>query len=247
VPFPLPEYPDGVHERVRILPPLGCPGDERWVVPSMAPGWLALEYRAAPLPPEALELWWLPAPEEWNDPPDSAPVLLHLRPRQALVGTTATIHWGSGAPQVVPLAEAMSGVRHLYSSRTDLMVTVTVGAVVATLAVSLAGCPYPPEVMLQRRQTSTRPLTAGAGLQGDTYDGVEDAIWQVRLQEGGGLRLISDGVTGAQSLALEADAGRGTLWFSGDGPPPGEGLAPTPRTGDFYLDRLSGTVYELTA
>ena len=43
---------------------------------------------------------------------------------------------------------------------------------------------------------------------------------------------------------------RATRWYSGDGPPPSGAappLQPPSAVGDFYLDRLSGQVYELSA
>ena len=43
---------------------------------------------------------------------------------------------------------------------------------------------------------------------------------------------------------------RATRWYSGNGAPPSGAappLQPPPAVGDFYLDRLTGQVYELSA
>jgi hypothetical protein len=43
-------------------------------------------------------------------------------------------------------------------------------------------------------------------------------------------------------------ASRGVRWYGGDGPPDEQWMAtaqPPPALGDFYLDRLTGHVYEL--
>jgi len=42
MPYPLPESPLGTTTpRLRLLPPVGCPGSEQWVLPMDLPGWLA--------------------------------------------------------------------------------------------------------------------------------------------------------------------------------------------------------------
>ena len=52
------------------------------------------------------------------------------------------------------------------------------------------------------------------------------------------------GPTGATGPAGPVGAAgiRGTLWYTGTGPPPVT-LTPTPIVGDLYLDLTSGTVY----
>ena len=48
---------------IRLLPPLGCPGESVWVPPVEVPRWEQQGYRRAPIPAAPLELAWLP---EWG-------------------------------------------------------------------------------------------------------------------------------------------------------------------------------------
>ena len=60
MPYPLPEQPATVGgARVRLLPPLGCPGLEQWVLPMEFGRWAELGYRKGPIPASDLELFWL--------------------------------------------------------------------------------------------------------------------------------------------------------------------------------------------
>ena len=72
--YPLPTGSDPTNGRVRILPPVGCPGGEEWVLVHEAPRWLELSFRLGPVPALPLELFWMPAPSRWNDPLGSSPI-----------------------------------------------------------------------------------------------------------------------------------------------------------------------------
>ena len=50
MPYPLPSGSDPTNGRVRILPPVGCPGGEEWVLVHEAPRWLELSFRLGPVP-----------------------------------------------------------------------------------------------------------------------------------------------------------------------------------------------------
>ena len=50
MPYPLPTGSDPTNGRVRILPPVGCPGGEEWVLVHEAPRWLELSFRLGPVP-----------------------------------------------------------------------------------------------------------------------------------------------------------------------------------------------------
>ena len=80
-------------------------------------------------------------------------------------------------------------------------------------------------------------------------DGRHAVIWRLRLHPNGGLGFMPDPSSGEPALAVVQESGVGsrpTRWYSGDGPPPPT-LEPAPAVGDFYLDRLTGQVYELSA
>jgi hypothetical protein len=82
MPYPLPEQPSTVGgARVRLLPPLGCPGTEQWVLPMEFGRWEELGYRKGPVPANDLELFWLPADRRWNEPcPASTPLAVSRQP-----------------------------------------------------------------------------------------------------------------------------------------------------------------------
>jgi hypothetical protein len=170
MPYPLPQQPRTVGgQRVRLLPPVGCPGVEQWVLPMEFSRWAELGYRKGPIPADDLELFWLPADSRWNEP----------------IGTGGVI----------------------------------------------------------------QPLIPSGGISGEPYDGRHAVVWWLRLHPNGGLGFMPDPSSGEPALAVVQESGvgsRATRWYSGDGPPP-ETLEPPPAVGDFYLDRLSGQAYELTA
>ena len=94
-----------------------------------------------------------------------------------------------------------------------------------------------------------QPLIPSGGITGEPYDGRHAVVWRLRLHPNGGLGFLPDPSSGEPALAVVQESGvgsRATRWYSGDGPPPTT-LQPPPAVGDFYLDRLSGQVYELSA
>ena len=63
---------------IRVLPPLGCPGESVWVPPVEVPRWEQQGYRRAPIPAAPLELAWLPDAPVPLDPAGSTAVLLRI-------------------------------------------------------------------------------------------------------------------------------------------------------------------------
>ena len=84
-------------------------------------------------------------------------------------------------------------------------------------------------------------------------NGSKNEQWQLGLHPDGGLGLLPSPVDGQPALVAMYGAGaasRGVRWYAADGPPTTEWRAaaqPPPAPGDFYLDRTTGTVYELTS
>jgi len=258
MPYPLPESPLGSGpQRIRLLPPVGCPGVEQWVLPMDLAGWLELGYRQGPVPADELELFWRPLEPRWNEPVGAVAIELVINPRQSIT-TPITVHWGDGHTDVVPwpaLSRQAPRLRHLYGQRQDMTVQVQLGLLVRELAVALVGCPVPPTQLQARRDgggssasSSIQPLIPTSGLSGEPFDGRHAVVWRLRLHPDGGLGLLPDPASGEPALAVVQESGvgkRGTRWFAGDGPPPAD-LQPEPVVGDFYLDRSSGQVYELS-
>jgi hypothetical protein len=257
MPYPLPSTPPQNGDRLRLLPPLGCPGRGEWVVPHEVPRWLAIGFRTAPVPALDLELSWMPSPRRWDEPALSRAVALLVNPR-ALPPQPIEITWGDGSSETVPWTpydQRIPEPRHLYTALQDHSVTVQVGLLVATLEVALHSCPLP--------ITSPRPgddpprvgvgmaLVPGAGLSGNAFDGSRNEQWQLRLHPQGGLGLLPSPIDGQPALVAMHGSGaasRGVRWYSGDGPPTlqwHEVAQPPPAPGDLYLDRLSGSIYEL--
>ena len=262
MPYPLPEPPATAGAaRVRLLPPIGCPGLEQWVLPMEFGRWSELGYRRGPIPADDLELFWLPADPRWNEPIGSCPIELLINPRQS-IPSPITVSWGDGSSSVVPwpaLSRTAPRLRHVYGQRSDVTVQVQLGMLVAVLSVALVGCPVPPSQLLNNRDgggsTAAGSTTSGGTTRGsgEPYDGRHAVVWKLRLHPNGGLGFMPDPTSGEPALAVVQESGvgsRATRWYSGDGPPPsgdGAGLQPPPAVGDFYLDRLSGQVYELSA
>ncbi len=267
MPYPLPEPPTTAGAaRVRLLPPVGCPGLEQWVLPMDYGRWSELGYRRGPIPAGDLELFWLPATSRWNEPIGSCAIELLINPRQS-IPSPITVSWGDGASNVVPwpaLSRTAPRLRHVYGQRADVTVQVQLGMLVATLHVALVGCPVPPSQLLNNRDGGggtigggtagvIQPLIPSAGISGQPYDGRHAVIWHLRLHPNGGLGFMPDPASGEPALAVVQESGvgsRATRWYSGDGPPPsGDGapLQPPPAVGDFYLDRVTGQVYELSS
>ena len=108
---------------------------------------------------------------------------------------------------------------------------------------------------------AVKALRDGVGMVGtmmlkDTSDHTAWKVFEAGGTEGltgfagaSNLMLLPDPASGEPALAVVQESGvgsRATRWYSGDGPPPST-LQPPPAVGDFYLDRLSGQVYELSA
>ncbi|MCP9820035.1 hypothetical protein KBZ18_11095 [Synechococcus sp. Cruz-9H2] len=260
MPYPLPNAPDGVEARVRILPPIGCPGGEEWSLHHEVPRWLELGYRLGPVPAGVLELFWMPAPTRWNDPLGSTAIELLVNP-SGVPPQSFDVSWGDGSTETVPWTPYrpdVPAVRHIYLQRQDLTVTVTMGLTVTALSVALIGCPLLPGVVQAGLSGSSspvggglagiEPLVPGDGIDGLAYNGSRTEVWRLRLHPEGGLALLPSPVDGKPALVAMYGSGaasRGTRWYSGDGPPPSIGLMPPPAPGDLYLDRVAGRVYEL--
>ena len=256
MPYPLPEPAAGYGDRIRLLPPSGCPGEEQWVVPHEVPRWLELAYRLGPVPADPLELFWLPSPPRWNDPIGSAAIELLIHPR-GLIPQPIQVSWGDGHAESFSwsaLSRQLPRPRHIYLERSDLTLQVQIGLVLGELEVALLGCPVPPALVQQGAGAISdgsgvvQPLVPGDGIAGAVYDGRQAVVWKLRLHPEGGLALLPSPVDGEPALVVVGGSGaasRGTRWYSGDGAPLSELLLPAPAPGDFYLDRLSGQVYEL--
>jgi hypothetical protein len=230
---------------------------EQWVLPMEFSRWAELGYRKGPIPADDLELFWLPADTRWNEPIGSAAIELVINPRQSIPSSISVV-WGDGSSEVIPwpaTSRQAPRLRHVYAQRADLTVQVQLGLLIASLPVALVGCPVPPQQISASRDgggspgSAIQPLIPGTGLSGESYDGRHAVVWRLRLHPNGGLGFMPDPTSGEPALAVVQESGvgsRATRWYSGDGPPPTT-LQPAPAVGDFYLDRLSGQVYELSA
>lgn len=240
---------------IRLLPPLGCPGESFWVVPVEMNRWLQQGCRKAAVPALPLELFWLSAPEQSTDPPGCTAIELVLQLRQGPLPRSVQIDWGHGSTETViwPAEQGCLRRRHCYAKRSDQRVIATVNPAgpTAELAVALLGCPiWPPEPPPPAPGT-LRPLIPGVGLQGQPFDGSRSQQWSLQTWNGG---VSTGGVPpsgGGTTTFLRADgswatppSSGGTCWFSGEGPP---GLIPEAKAGDFYLDTRSGDLYRLEA
>ncbi len=257
MPYPLPPVDES--GRVRLLPPLGCPGKEEWVLHHQADRWLQMGFRVGNVPAANIELYWMPADRMWNDPLGCSPVVLTIDPL-IRAPMPITIDWGDGSVETIgwdALSREVPSPRHIYLDRVDLTVIVTIGMTVASLSVALLGCPLPPGAALNGSGggsggssglVGVEALVPGDGLDGEAYNGSRTELWRLRLHPEGGLALLPSPVDGKPALAVMYGSGaasRGTRWYSGDGPPVSSMLNPPPAPGDLYLNRLTGTVYEL--
>ena len=244
---------------IRLLSPVGCPGEAVWVPSNEVQRWEQLGFGRAPIPAAELELSWQPAGQESGG---LIPIELLLNPRST-PPNAVTVDWGDGTAETLPWPVGGDGngrLQHGYASRRDYTITaeLTGSGVTATLLVSLAGCsiwspePPAPGPGPNPGPGTVLPLIPGAGLSGAAYDGSATQQWSLTSWSGG---ISAGGVPasdGSSSLFLCADgswaippvSNGGTRWWSGDGPP---GLLPDARAGDFYLDTRSGDLYALTA
>ncbi len=262
----------GGDSRQRLLPPLGCPGEPELVWPVDSAEWLALGYRRVALQPAPLELSWLPeacTPGSFviwlelrcqSSPPAAITV-------QWGDGSSESVAWPAGNR----LRHSYLSPADLTVSVTALPPV----SLQAELAVHGLRCPCllrPQSQGSSPGSSGLQPLIPGAGLQGNLYDGRQALRWQLRLAQAGGLRFVAQppdgdaalalapfstdgsgipggvpGSDGATDRFLAADgqwrpSTGGTRWWHGDGPP---AVLPEARSGDFYLDGLSGRVYVL--
>jgi len=273
MPYPLtPGTGSGGDSRQRLLPPLGCPGEPELVWPVDAAEWLALGYRRVALQPAPLELSWLP--EACTPGGFVIWLLLRCRssPPTAITvqwgdGSSESVAWPAGNR----LRHSYLSPADLTVSVTALPPV----SLQAELAVHGLRCPCllrPQSQGSSPGSSGLQPLIPGAGLQGNLYDGRQALRWQLRLAQAGGLRFVAQppdgdaalalapfstdgsgipggvpGSDGATDRFLAADgqwrpSTGGTRWWHGDGPP---AVLPEARSGDFYLDGLSGRVYVL--
>ena len=261
MPYPLPSSPAQNGDRVRLLPPVGCPGGEEWVLHHQVRRWLELGFRLGPVPAASLELCWMPSPRRWNEDAATAAIELSVDPRGVPM-QDLTVIWGDGTTELVPWSVGRPDIpklRHVYQERQDLTVSVTMGLNLAQLEVALLGCPLPPSLMLGTRPpgagglAGVEPLVPGDGLEGQAYNGTATEVWRLRLHPQGGLGLLPSPIDGKPALSVmfgSGSASRGTRWYGAEGPPTPEWMElvqPPPAPGDFYLDRVSGLVYELVA
>ncbi|APD47081.1 MULTISPECIES: hypothetical protein [unclassified Synechococcus] len=267
MPYPLPTATERDDGRLRLLPPLGCPGGEEWVLPQAVGRWLEIGFRLGPVPAAMLELWWMPSARRWNEELSTAAIELSVDPRGVPM-QDLQVDWGDGTAELVPWTIGRPDVpklRHVYAERSDLLVTVTMGLYVASLQVALLGCPLPPAVVIGLMGQGTgqgggggglagaQALVPGDGLDGRPYNGSATELWRLRLHPEGGLGLLPSPVDGKPALTVMYGSGaasRGTRWYSADGPPTQqwmEVIQPPPALGDFYLDRVTGLVFELVA
>ena len=274
MPFPLTSSsPSGVDGRQRLIPPHGCPGEPELVWPVDSGDWLALGYRRVPLDPQPLELYWLP--DTCSAGSFVIWLLLRCRstPPAAIQvswgdGASTTVAWPQGQRlrhsylSPADLTVAVSAV-----APGSLQAQLAVHGLQCPCVLRPASQPA------SAAPNGLQPLIPGAGLQGALYDGRQPQRWHLRLAQAGGLRFVAQapdgdaalalapfstdgsglpggvpGSNGAADLFLAADghwremSGAGTRWWHGEGPPAG---LPQARSGDFYLDGLSGQVYVL--
>jgi len=241
---------------IRLLQPTGCPGHPLWVPPNEVLRWEQLGFSRAPVPADALELSWLPAPTADGDPADAAALELVLNPRQT-PPAAVTVDWGDGCIETSPWqgSDGNARARHTYATRGDYTVTAELSGsgISATLLVSLAGCPIwqpDPPPLPPRPPGELQPLIPGPGLAGVPYDGSRSQQWSLRRWSGGDSAGGVPPSDGSSSSFLRADGlwaippGSGSRWWSGEGPP---GDLPQAKPGDYYLDGRSGDFYVLEA
>ena len=267
MPYPLTGTTERDDGRLRLLPPVGCPGGEEWVLRHQVARWLEIGFRLGPVPALTLELWWLPSARRWNEELGSAAIELSIDPRGVPM-QDLQVDWGDGQTELVPWTIGRPDVpklRHVYAERSDLVVTIAMGIYVSSLPVALLGCPLLPAVVIGMMGQSVgqagggaglsgvEALVPGDGLDGQPYNGSATEQWRLRLHPDGGLALLPSPVDGKPALAVMYGSGaasRGSRWYSGDGPPTQawmDVIQPPPAPGDFYLDRVTGLVYELVA
>ena len=273
MPYPLTSgNSTGGDSRQRLLPPLGCPGEPELVWPVDAGEWLALGYRRVALQPPPLELSWLP---EACTPGGFVIWLVLRCQSSPPTAITVTWGDGTSESVAWPTGNRLRHSYLSPSDLAVIVTALPPASLQAELAVHGLRCPCllkPQSQAPSPSPTGLQPLIPGAGLQGNLYDGRQAVRWQLRLAQAGGLRFVAQppegdaalalapfsrdgsgipggvpGSSGAADRFLAADGqwreiSGGSRWSHGDGPP---GNLPQARSGDFYLDGLSGEVYAL--
>ena len=243
---------------IRLLPPVGCPGEAVWVPSNEVQRWEQLGFGRAPIPAADLELSWQPAGPESGG---LIPIELLLNPR-LMPPNAVTVDWGDGMAETLPWPVGGDGngrLRHSYTGRRDYKITAELSGsgVTATLLASLAGCsiwspePPAPGPAPNPGPGTVLPLIPGAGLSGAAYDGSTTQQWSLTPWSGGSSAGGVPPSDGSSALFLCADgtwamppgSNGGTQWFNGAGPPPLTISGANP--GDYYLDNLSGNFYVL--
>ena len=245
--------------QIRLLVPLGCPGNPVWVPPNEVQRWEQLGFYRAQVPAGELELCWNPIGRSIEG---VIPVELVVNSRVP-PPNAVTVDWGDGT--VESMAWPSSGgdgnlrLRHDYSSRMDYTIQAELVGQPggdASLLVSLAGCsiwkPEPTPPPDGGGSGTLQPLIPGAGLTGVPYDGSATVQFGLRSWPGGNAVGGVPGSRGDMDSFLRADGqwvipaggSGGTIWFNGNGAPSGTAVA-TAKVGDYYLDGVSGLFYLL--
>ena len=167
---------------VRLLPPLGCPGQPVWVPPNEVLRWEQLGFYRAPIPAAVLELAWQPAAATTAatataaiaDPAGTIAVELLLNTRHT-PPAAVTVDWGDGRTETLPWPAAADGnarLRHSYAGRSDytLQVELSGNGITASLLLSLAGCP------IWQPEPTQPPPTGGGGSRWFNGDGPPGTI-----------------------------------------------------------------------
>ena len=188
---------------IRLLPPLGCPGQPVWVPPNEVLRWEQLGFYRAPIPAAVLELAWQPvaataaatATAAIADPAGTIAVELLLNTRHT-PPAAVTVDWGDGTTVTLPWPDADGGgangrLLHVYASRRDYTIQVALSGdgPAASVLVSLAGCPiWKPEVTPPTDcgggggsrwfNGDGPPITISGAVPGDYYlDGISGAFY----------------------------------------------------------------------
>ena len=169
---------------IRLLPPLGCPGQPVWVPPNEVLRWEQLGFYRAPIPAAVLELAWQPAAATTAatataaiaDPAGTIAVELLLNTRHT-PPAAVTVDWGDGTTVTLPWPAADGGdangrLLHAYASRRDYTIQVALSGngPAASVLVSLAGCP------IWQPEPTQPPPTGGGGSRWFNGDGPPGTI-----------------------------------------------------------------------
>ena len=163
---------------IRLLPPLGCPGQPVWVPPNEVLRWEQLGFYRAPIPAAVLELAWQPvaatATAAIADPAGTIAVELLLNSRHT-PPDAVTVDWGDGTTVTLPWpdgGDANGRLLHGYASRRDYTIQAALSGngPAASVLVSLAGCP------IWQPEPTQPPPTGGGGSRWFNGDGPPGTI-----------------------------------------------------------------------